>query len=136
MEVFPLENFLFILFEDDLIHNRADTFRRLQEFLDVPYHALNLDTHSNEAGEPKNELIRDIVRRPNILKRIMKTILPFEKFRKGIRKNFINKNMQKATAPTLDPSVRQKLLHTYFIDDIKLTERLIGRKLDSWYSPL
>ena len=88
---------------------------------------------SNEAGEAQNEIIRDLVRKPNFAKKFLKFVLPSKEARKNIRKFFIRKNIQKVASPKLSQEVRSRILLTYFIDDIHLTEQLINRNLGVWY---
>lgn len=133
LNVFPRENFLFLVFEPDFLQNRAATVHKVQEFLGVPVRDLDINVHSNEAGEPINESLNELVRKPNFAKRVLKAILPLKAIRKWMRKAFIKKNMQKATAPKLGDEVRQKLIASYFIEDIHLTEKLTGRDLSVWY---
>ncbi|MFI5171744.1 MAG: sulfotransferase domain-containing protein [Chitinophagales bacterium] len=106
LKVFKRENFLFLIFEEDLIDNRLETITMVQQFLRVPYQELQLDVHSNEAGEAKNEVLRDLVRKPNFAKKILQTILPSRETRKTIRKFFIRKNIQKVAAPKLSDDVK------------------------------
>ncbi len=132
LKVFKPENFLFILFEEDLLLNRMNTIKKVQQFLGVPVEELKTNIHSNEAGEAKNETLRDLVRRPNFVKQVLKTILPSKETRKNIRKFFISKNLQKVTIAKLDDEKRKKIINKYFIEDIKLTEHLIKRDLSIW----
>ena len=132
LKVFEPENFLFILFEEDLLLNRMNTIKKVQQFLGVPVEELKTNIHSNEAGEAKNETLRDLVRRPNFVKQVLKTILPSKETRKNIRKFFISKNLQKVTIAKLDDEKRKKIINKYFIEDIKLTEHLIKRDLSIW----
>ena len=105
----------------------------MQEFLQVKEQNLNLDVHSNEAGEAKNESLNELVRKPNFVKRVLKVILPSKSFRKTVRKMFIKQNMQKVSAPKLENEQRSQLIADYYFDDIKLTEQLINRDLSVWY---
>lgn len=133
MQVFPKENFLFLEFERDFLHNRPETIRRVQEFLGVPVHALETNVHSNEAGEPIHESVNELVRKPNFAKRVLKFLLPVKSVRKAMRKKMISGNMQKAAVAKLDQGVRQKLIQELFIEDIQLTEKLTGLDLSGWY---
>lgn len=134
LNVFPKENFLFLTFENDLIQNRAAAIQKVQQFLNVEVQSLDLTVHSNEAGEAVNETLRDLVRRPNFAKRLLKGLLPSKEFRKSIRKFFIRKNLQKASAPKLDDATRKKIIETYFKSDIQLTESITGLNLQMWYN--
>lgn len=134
LKVFPYENFLFLVFEEDFILNRQKTIQHVQEFLNVPFEELDINVHSNEAGEAQSEAIRDLVRKPNFVKKLMKFVLPSKEVRKDIRKFFIRKNMQKVASPKLSQEMRSRILQTYFMDDIQLTEKLINRNLGVWYN--
>jgi len=133
LNIFPAKNFLFLVFEEDFLKNKAQTLKIVESFLGVGNESLPIDLHSNEAGEAKNEALRDLVRKPNFVKSILKTIMPSKAFRKNIRKFFISKNQQKVTVPKLTEAQRKELIGTYFIDDIHLTETLINRNLSVWY---
>ena len=134
LKVFPKENFLFLTFEDDLIKNKVQTIENIQKFLNVEIIPLDLNVHSNEAGEAVNEKLRDLVRRPNFTKRILKAVLPSKEFRKSIRKFFIRKNLQKATAPKMDEATKKRIIETYFKSDIQFTESITGLNLEKWYN--
>ena len=133
LKYFPKENFLFLVFEEDILRNMAQTVRQVQAFLGVPYEELDVSIHSNEAGEPVSESVRNLVRKPNFAKRIAKMLLPSEKTRKSIRRYFIRKNMKKASSPKLDDAERNELIRKYFLDDIRLTEQITGKDLGAWY---
>ena len=133
LNTFKPENFLFLVFEEDFLKNRQATIAKVQEFLQVKEQNLNLDVHSNEAGEAKNESLNELVRKPNFVKRVLKVILPSKSFRKTVRKMFIKQNMQKVSAPKLENEQRSQLIADYYFDDIKLTEQLINRDLSVWY---
>lgn len=133
MEVFPAKNFLFLVFEEDFLKNRSQTIERVQQFLEVPVTSLNVDIHSNEAGEAKNEALNELVRKPNFAKKLLKAILPSKAFRKNVRRFFIKQNMQKVSTPKLSDAQRSELINSYFIEDIHLTEKLINRSLAVWY---
>ena len=133
LKIFPVENFLFLVFEEDFLKNREETIKRVQEFLEVPFESLDIDIHSNEAGEAQNKAVRDLVRKPNFVKKVLKMLLPSKEVRKDIRKFFIRKNIQKVTSPKLSPEMRQMVMEKYFKEDIHLTEKLINRNLGVWY---
>lgn len=134
LSIFKRENFLFLEFEKDFMQNKAATIQRIEAFLGVAHRELPLDLHSNEAGEAKHAAFRDMVRKPNFVKRMLKAILPVASFRKYIRKFFIRKNMQKASVPKLDAGTRQAVISRYFLDDIRLAEKQTGLNLSHWYT--
>lgn len=134
MKVFPKRNFLFLEFEQDFLKNRKVMIEKVQQFLEVEPAVLNLDVHSNEAGEPINNRINELVRKPNFVKRLFKAILPLKAIRKWMRKTFIRSNMQKVSVPKLDAEQKRQVIHTWFMDDIKVTETLTGLDLSAWYN--
>ncbi|MFN3939869.1 MAG: sulfotransferase domain-containing protein, partial [Chitinophagales bacterium] len=126
---FPKQNFLFLIFEEDIVKNLDQTVRRVQQFLDLPYESLMTNVHSNEAFEARNEVVRDLVRKPNFAKKIFKLIMPSGQIRKKLRSFLIQKNAQAVSAPKLDPEVRSRLYNEMFKEDIEQTELLINKKL-------
>ncbi len=132
MNIFPKENFMFIVFEEGFIYNRQATINNIENFLGVSHEELNIEVHSNEAGEAKNTAMRDLVRKPNFAKQLLKIILPSKKFRQNLRKSFIKKNMKKVAASKLAKEEKIEIINKYFLEDIKLTEQLTGKSLSNW----
>ncbi len=133
LKIFPKQNFMFLVFEEDFLQNREITIKNVQEFLGVAFEPLDINVHSNEAGEAQNKAMRDLVRKPNFVKKTLKMILPSKEARKKIRKYFIRKNTQKVSDPKLTPEIRDKVLKQYFMEEIRITEQLINRNLEVWY---
>src|SRR4030095_2848410 len=59
LKLFPKENMLFLVFEDDFIKNRKSTFDNIQEFLGVKKAALDLEIRSNESSAPKSKALHE-----------------------------------------------------------------------------
>lgn len=127
---FPPHNFLFLIFEEDIANNLESTVARIQEFFQIPVQDLQTDIHSNEAFEAKSEVVRDLVRRPNFAKRLMKWMIPGKESRKQIRSFLIRKNAQNVKTIKLDAELKKHLFQIYFKDDVAKTEKLINRKLN------
>ncbi|MFN0275510.1 MAG: sulfotransferase family protein [Chitinophagales bacterium] len=132
MSIFPKENFLILLFDEDIIRNRESTIESIQQFLGVHYEKLNYDLHSNEAGESKSETVTNLVRKPNFVKKFFKNVIPTAGFRKKIRKYLIRKNQKAVATAKLDVDVKKEIIQKYFIKDIQLTEQLTGKNLSGW----
>ncbi len=133
LRVFDRSNFLFLEFERDFIRNRSEMIKKVQAFLGVPYHELDMNVHSNEAGEPIREGVNELVRKPNFVKRLFKILLPVRAIRKALRKKVIAGNMQKASVAKLEEQQRHELIMDTFVEDIRLTEKLTGLDLSAWY---
>ncbi len=133
LKLFPQENFLFLVMEDDFVKNRKATFERIQDFLGVKKAALNLGVKSNEAAAPKSKMVHDLTRKKNPLKKIFGKLIP-KSLRKSVQ-NFITKNNEATIQnPKLDPKREKELIEKYFIDDIHRLEKIIDRDLGSWYN--
>lgn len=132
LKYFSRENFLFLVFEDDIIRNREATFKTVQEFIGVSFHKLDTNIHSNEAGEFKSEAVTNLVRKPNFAKRVLKMIIPSGSVRKSVRKYFIKQNMKPVKTSKLDEATRKMLIEKYFAEDIALTRQITGRDLNNW----
>ncbi|MEO5673217.1 MAG: sulfotransferase domain-containing protein [Chitinophagales bacterium] len=132
-KLFPEGNFLFLVFEDDFIKNRKDTFDKLQDFLGVKRIELDLDIRTNEATTIKSKTLHDLTRRQNSFRNTLGKLLP-KTVRRSFQKFLSGKNTGVIQNPRLDPNRERELIHQYFIDDIHRLEKMIHRDLSSWYS--
>ncbi len=128
LDLFPQENFLFLLFEEDIVQALPDTILRIQQFLGLEEVSLNTDVLSNEAGEARNEMMRDIVRRPNPLKKGLK----FEIDGQRIRKNLIQRNMRGSTIPKPPTESFSRINSTIYAEQIREVARLTGLDTTKW----
>ncbi|MBA2406440.1 MAG: sulfotransferase domain-containing protein [Chitinophagales bacterium] len=130
---FTDDQMLFLLFEEDLIKNRKETFNRLQDFLSVKRAELNLDIRSNEAALPKIKAVHQLTRKKNPLRNIIGSLLPPE-WKRSMQKFISRKNAVAVVNSKLDKKREQELLDNYFITDIQQLEKIIHRDLSTWYS--
>ena len=133
MNLFPKENMLFLVFEDDFIKNRKATFDRIQKFLGVKKAELDLDIRSNEAAAPKSKALHDLTRKKNPVRQAIGKLLP-KSARRSIQKFLGGQNTEAVQNPKLDPRKEKELIQQYFIDDIHQLEKIIQRDLSSWYN--
>lgn len=133
LNLFPVSNFLFLVFEDDFVKNRKLTFDRIQDFLGVKREPLNLEIRSNEAGAPRNKAIQDLTRKKSPLRSLAGKVLP-KVVRRNIQKFLSSKNVEPVQDPKLDKKTEQELIQRYFINDIHELEKIIHRDLSSWYT--
>lgn len=132
LDVFPSNQFLFLEFEKDIVLNLDKTLLRIQTFLGVQNIHLDSSIRSNEAAEAQNEIIRDIVRRPNFVKSLIKKLIPVQSMRRKARKYLIKKNLQASTAIGLDKAAIQRINEQYFKEEILKTRKLTGLPLTDW----
>lgn len=133
LKYFPLQNMLFLVFEEDLIHNRQQTFHRIQDFLGIQHATLNLQIRSNEAALPKNKTVHELTRKKNPLRRVFGLLLP-RAAKKKLQQLIAKGNLTKAEIPRLDQKTEAALVQQYFINDIHKLENLMQRDLSSWYA--
>lgn len=130
---FKEEHMLFLVFEDDFIRNRKETFDRIQDFLGVKRMPLNLQIKSNEAAAPRNKALHDLTRKKNPVRNLLAKIIPAGA-RKQVQRFIAGKNAKPVEHARLDKAKEQELIHQYFMNDIQALEKLIHRDLHTWYS--
>jgi len=134
LKYFKKENMLFILFEDDLISNRAVTINKILSFLEIST-ALKGDIYlkSNAKGMYRYKRLAKLCNQPNFIKRVIKCFLP-----NSIRirsKALINKmNHTKLVKDKISYDEKKQILKKYYRDEISNLEVLINRSLDNWYN--
>lgn len=133
LKLFPQENFLFLVFEDDFIKNRKTTFDKIQDFLGVKYASLDLDIRSNEAAKPKSKELYNLTRKKNPLRSALGKLLP-KSVRRSAQKFLTGRNAEVIQNSRLDPKREHELIHHYFIEEIHRLEKMIHRDLSTWYS--
>ena len=136
LEYFPIENMHFIIMEDDFIGNKEQTIHKLLKFIDVKADE-NIDIYkkSNVSSQPRFIFLRDLIFKPNIVKRLLKPFIPSQKVRYFILMNIldkINQKPQKVNKLSIEES--KEIYEKYYKDEIKELERLLGRDLRSWYA--
>jgi hypothetical protein len=133
MKLFPEENFLFLVFEDDFIKNRKATFDKIQDFLGVKRAELDLGIRSNEAAATKSKAIHDLTRKKNPVRSALGKLLP-KSVRRSAQQFLSGKNTESIQNPKLDSKREKELIQQYFIEDIHKLEKMIHRNLSTWYS--
>lgn len=129
---FKEENMLFLVFEDDFIKNRSETFNRIQDFLGVKRAELNLQIKSNEAAAPKNKAVHELTRKKNPLRNFLGKLLP-SGAKKELQRFITQKNSAAVENAKLDKKKEKELVDEFFMNDILQLEKLIHRDLSSWY---
>jgi len=126
-QIFDANQIKVYLYED-LKSNPRSLFTDIFDFIGVDKSFVpNISTRHNISGIPKNKLIHDFVRKPNLLKSSLKPLLPSR-----VRKKMIGKlhdsNLDK---PQLTEEVKQEMVESYREDILKLQD-LTCRDLSHW----
>ncbi|MCS6917804.1 MAG: sulfotransferase domain-containing protein [Chitinophagales bacterium] len=134
LKLFPRDHMLFLIMEEDLIRNRSLTFRRIQEFLDVPVRPLNLDIRRNEAADIRLPWLHRLMRGKGLIRSAASVLLP-RSLRRRLQQAGERLNTAPSRTPQLSPQRAAELIEQYFLTDIKRLEQLIDRDLSCWYAP-
>lgn len=128
-DLFPRESFLFLLM-DDLRADFAGTARRLFHFLGVdPAHPVQPEA-SNQAAMPRSRSLHNWLRGPNVVKRILKNILPLP-MRNRLLRAATNANLKSFEYPPMKPETA-RMLRERFAPSVRELEVIIKRDLSKW----
>ena len=129
---FPLENFRFFVFEEDLANNTATLVESLCSFMGINFDPqLSFEVKSNQSRAVRSELADQVLRNPNLLKSLIKQLIPL-RLRRKLRPKMYQLNSVAKAAKTLPEEQRLSLIKNHFLEDIKQLEQLIGRDLSIW----
>jgi len=127
---FDPRQFRFFLLED-LKNAPEDLFRETFQFLVVDDSVrIPKPEKYNSSGFPVNQAVQELIVKPNVLKHLLKKLLP-EKTQYRLLTKFLNRNLHK---PSLTWDNRRQLIACYK-EDILKTQDLIHRDLSSWLEP-
>lgn len=87
----------------------------------------NVTVKHNISGIPKNKLLHSFLKRPNLVKTLLKPLVPAQ-LNQQLKRNLINQNLAK---PQLSPEIRAQLISVFREDTLKLQD-LIQRDLSAW----
>ena len=136
MNQFPKSNYLFLKFDDYInVDNREIFIKKIYKFLNIEYkYNLKFDVHENVASTFKFRLIRNLIYNDNILKKIVKIIIPS----KFIKYKIIRLIEKVSSEEKLDndkefylSSLDRRFIHWNNNEAQKLTE-LTGLNTNDW----
>ena len=131
-DLFPLENILFLSFEQHIKRNLDDTLERLQEFLGVTPMELDTSIRSNVASETKSKKVQQMVRNDNLLKRMLKPLIP-QKTRRAMKQKVSQMNTQAmGTQAKLNDTIRKNLFQRFYAEEITALNKLTGIDFSYW----
>ena len=133
LDYFPKTNMLFLIFEKDIAMQIDRTVKRILAFLEVEEMALDAHGISNPASVPRFHLVNDIIRHPNVVRSFFRFAVPSKKIRSVVRNRINSWNKAPLKDKSIDGSLKQELLTTYFSEDIRQLEKVIGKDLGFWH---
>lgn len=135
LEIFPPENFMFLIFETDIVNNIGETISKIQNFLGVEQEDLDCNIKSNEAFIPYSIKLNRLIRKNEKIKALGKVLFPL-RVRKYLKNIVFNLNNKPGTKPLfkLAKEERERLFTEFFYHDVKQLEKLIKTDLNNvWY---
>ncbi|UAJ73834.1 sulfotransferase [Synechocystis sp. PCC 7339] len=121
--LFPANQIRVYLYED-LRRDAQGLMQDIFTFLGINAQFLpDFSERPNKSGMPKNSWLHGLLTKPNVLKALVKPLLP-QKLRQSIQHSNL-------TTPPLDPVLKQQL-QTQYREDILACQALIKRDLTSW----
>jgi hypothetical protein len=133
LEKFTPGNMKFIIFED-FIREKEKTIDAILEFIGLEKVALDYSLKSNAATEPRNRWLRDLLRRPMQIKKMLGPLVPRE-YKNKLVSSIEKRNSKPLTANKALPiALKKQLYEQYYKEDISQLEILLGRPLTQWYT--
>lgn len=132
LNYFPVEQMMFLVFEEDIRENMDTTISKINGFLGLQEADINCKIKSNQASVPKTTLIRDFIYKENRVKKYGKHLIPTVKLRIFIMDRLGKINSKTKPPEKLSPSLRSCIMKEYFQSDIKKLEELIQKDLSLW----
>jgi len=133
LKFFPIENFLFLVFEEDIIKNIDETIVRIQNFLGCEVESLDTTVKSNTAKSPKFFYLNHLLYKDSFLKSVFKYLVPIrtrKKIKQGLKD--INRS-DKVEDPDITTEEKSRLLELYYDEEINKLEKLTRLNLRLWY---
>lgn len=131
LEVFPRENFFYILSND--LRDRPDqTVDNLFDFLGLPPRQLRL-RGKNLASLPRSMALQRWLRKKTTWRDMLKPLLPIQ-VRFAVKERIIRLNQRTTQYPEMNPETASRL-RAVFTPDILALEQIIDRDLSAWRTP-
>ena len=132
LKYYPLNNFLIINFEMEIVNNLEITIGKISNFLDLDLSNLELNFHSNKSGKSRFSFIQKLMLKNSFLREIVKFFFsPLS--RQIIRNKIKNLNKVDYSFVPLSEELKKDLFKKYFMKDVLKLEKLIGKSMN-WNS--
>jgi hypothetical protein len=129
LEFFPIENMLFLRFEEDFVKNRKRTMDEVCSFLGIDGSELNVEMKSHVGKQPRYKWMPKFIYKPKAMRELL-SFLPFP-IRRSIIKLGYNAALKEKNPNPIPASLRSRLMDRYK-SEIADLEALIEKDLSSW----
>jgi len=131
LNVFSKDQFLFILFEEELVGKTEETIRKVLNFLEIDSEiSLNVNIKSNIASKVKYKWVMRFMQKSGFWRSIIRKLIFSLKWRQIISNKIHRANTRSVTPNPLSKDIRKEIYNNYFLDDIKKLENILGRKMN------
>jgi len=132
LKYFPLEQFLFIHFEEEFLHDREHSIISILDFLGINNKAvLKIDLRSNPASKARLKFLKKMMNKRGWWRKVLKFMIPSIQIRQIISNNIQRANLKEIQKEKLSEELKTDLYNEYFKEDIIKFEKLTNKKL-SW----
>ncbi|HEV3468433.1 MAG TPA: sulfotransferase [Pyrinomonadaceae bacterium] len=130
--LFPRENSLVLLFEEDVRGDARPGLEKVCRFLGIAPHRFDPQARRNEAGVPKIKAVsRLIFDDASRVRRAARAFVRSPVLRDRLREKIVGMNLR-PHKERLDPGLREELFRKYYEEDVARLEELLGRDLGCW----
>jgi len=121
LEYFPVENFMFLNFETELVKNLDQSIAKLCRFLGIEHRNLNTNVHARTAKEALFPKVNQLLTAKQSFTQKISDVLPAD-LKKRIRTFIMDINKKSPQQRKLNDGYKRKLISKYYIDDITKLE--------------
>ena len=119
-----------VIIYDDYKNDFSSEINSVFKFLDLDIFKVNSEKKHNVGGwQWRNEWIKSLMIKKNLLKKFLKFLLPFKSLRKIIRENLHKRNTNKIEE--VNPET-EKWLKDYYKSDVEKLSILLDKDLNDW----
>ena len=130
LEYFTLDNFLFINFEEEFLHERKATIQKILEFLSIEVEEeLQTNLRSNPASKEKFKFLKKLMKKRGWWRKVLKFLIPSVQVRQIIKNRIQRANIKEYKIEELSEELKSKLYNTYFKENMRKFEQLTNKTL-------
>ena len=131
VQYFPIEQFLFIHFEQEFVANRIESMKKIFSFLGIDFISeINYTLKSNSASVAKFIWPKRLLQKKGWWRSIIKVLIPSLKYRQIIKNRIQSASISSFTPQPLNITQRDEIYQLYFAEEIRKLEQLLNRKIN------
>ncbi len=132
LKVFPRENMLFLVMEEDFGQNLPTTIADIVDFIGVEAYTFEISAPSNVAYEPRSELVQKMLFTKSAIRDEFRKLVWSDRLRRAIRQGVMRLNGRGQPPAGLPASDIRAMQDQYYRDELENLGKLIDRELAVW----